>query len=170
MAFIKVVGLFDDEAALRRARADLIASGLATEATLRVEPEELEEDLQPHSSSRPRSFRERLKELLGADTDGSRDGPRHMLLVVTALQEQTESVKEVLRRDGARELRLRLWRWVSTGWDEYAQPTGLGFAEEEVVEESRRPAAEAAAATAVRQGAANPSQPFTGNHPQPPAQ
>jgi hypothetical protein len=161
MAFIKVVGLFDDEAALRRARADLIASGLATEATLRVEPE----DLQPHSR-RPRSLRERLKELLGADADSSRDRPRRMLLVVTALQEQTESVKEVLRRNGARELRLRLWRWVSTGWDEYDQPAGLGFTEEEVVEESRRPAAEAAAATAVRQGAANPSQPFTGNHPQ----
>jgi hypothetical protein len=169
MAFIKVVGLFDDEAALRRARADLIASGLATEATLRVEPEELEEDLQPHSR-RPRSFRERLKELFGVDPDGdvSRDRPRRMLLVVTALQEQTESVKEVLRRNGARELRLRLWRWVSTGWDEYDQPAGLGFVEEEIVEEPRRQ--DAAAAAAVRHRAVDPSQPFTSSHPRQPAQ
>lgn len=171
MAFIKVVGLFDDEVALRRAKADLIASGLATEATMRVEPEELEEELrQQRRPQKPRSLRERWKQLLGADSehDAKRDRPRRMLLVVMAPQEQTESVKQVLRRNGARELRVRLWRWISTGWDEYDQPAGLGFVEEEIVEEPRRQ--DAAAAAAVRHRAVDPSQPFTSSHPRQPAQ
>jgi hypothetical protein len=46
-------------------------------------------------------------------------------------------VKEIMRRNGAVELRRRVRRWLGEGWTGF-DPAGLAFTEEEVVEERRR--------------------------------
>ena len=67
MTFVQVIGMFDDPAALERAESALIEARLATGATIRVEPEELVEDLHP---PRPdRGLWERLRDLLPGESD-----------------------------------------------------------------------------------------------------
>ena len=140
MAIVKVIALFDDPAALQAAKRRLIDSGLATEATLRVEPDELSEDLR---GPRPLlSFWERLKTLLpvhserelGAYAEGVRRGS--YLLVVAVPEEQVEPVRQILDASGAVDIRKRVKRWSAAGWTGF-DPAGIAFTEEEVVLESR---------------------------------
>jgi hypothetical protein len=139
MAFIKVVGMYDDPAALARAKERLKREGLANEATMRVEPEELVEDLHPPKHV---SVWEKLKRLFSGDdeqtgyyAEGVRRGSQ--LLVVTAEEKDVERIKQILRETGAVDLRRRVTRWFSDGWQGF-DPAGIAFTEEEILEERRR--------------------------------
>jgi len=70
MAFIQVVGMFDDREGLKRARSALIESGLATSDAVRVEPN-LEAD---DDSRHPRKgLWQRLRNLLKHEPDKNID-------------------------------------------------------------------------------------------------
>lgn len=140
MAYTKLIGLFDDRAALERAKSELISRGLASEEDLRVEPagDPAEDRQESH-----RRLWQRLKEWLAGtpdvgDVDAYAEGVRRggLLLVVTAPEERLDDVRNVLRQSGAVELRRRIIRWRAEGWREF-DPLGLPFTEEEVVEERR---------------------------------
>ena len=139
MAFLKIIGMFDDLALLRRAKDELISAGLATEATMSVEPEELIQDLHP---PRPATVWERLKELIGGEShdqagiyaEGIRRGS--FVLVVTAPEEKVEQIKEVLRRNGVVNIGRRVRRWIDAGWKGF-DPAALAFTEEEIIDEQR---------------------------------
>jgi hypothetical protein len=140
MAIVKVIAMFDDRAALQAVKRRLIDAGLATEATLRVEPEELSEDL--HGPRPMMSFWERLKDLLpghderelGAYAEGVRRGS--YLLVVVVPEEQVEPVRQILERSGAIDIRKRVKRWLSAGWTAF-DPATVAYTEEEVELERR---------------------------------
>jgi hypothetical protein len=144
MAFIKVVGMFDDRESLERARRAIIDRGLALEEDIRVEPDPLGADATP---SKPPHIWQRLKNLLtghsdqdiGAYAEGVRRGS--LLLVVTIPEHDAEKVKQVLRENGAVELRRRVLRWMHTGWQNF-DPDGVAVTEEEIVEERRAIAAD----------------------------
>src|SRR5690349_9258012 len=99
MAFIQVIGMFDDAANLQHASEALIQSGLATPSTMRVEPEQLVEDLHP---PRVLNWVERLKDLLPFETQESREAYAQglargrQLLVVTVPEEDADAVREIL--------------------------------------------------------------------------
>ena len=139
MAIVKVIGMFDDRASLERARAAIIAGGLALEEDIRIEPDPLDVDATP---SRPRRIWQRLKKLLtgysdediGAYAEGVRRGS--LLLVVTVPEADAERIKRVMRENGAIELRRRMLRWMHTGWQNF-DPDGVAVTEEEIVEERR---------------------------------
>ena len=148
MAFIKVVGMFDDRPALERAKSALIERGLASEEDIRIEPDPLSADPEP---SKPPHIWRRLKKLLTGHSDedigpyaeGVRRGS--LLLVVTAREQDAEKIKQVMRESGAVELRRRLLRWMHTGWQSF-DPDGVAVTEEEIVEERRGIAEEKARA------------------------
>jgi hypothetical protein len=148
MAFIKVVGMFDDRAALERAKRAVVERGLALEEDIRVEPDPLASDATP--SSPPRIW-QRLKELLTGHSDADigpyAEGVRRgsLLLVVTVPEADAEKVKQVMRENGAVELRRRVLRWTHSGWQGF-DPGGVAVTEEEIVEERRAIAAEKARA------------------------
>lgn len=135
MAIVKIIALFDDRANLETAKRRLIDAGLATEATLRVEPDELSADLNP---PRPApSFWERLKKLLpghddrelGEYAEGVHRGS--YLLVAVVPEEQIEPVRQILESSGVSDIRKRAKRWLAAGWTGF-DPAGVAYTEEEV--------------------------------------
>src|SRR6185436_15994007 len=108
MAFIQVVGMFDDPGSLQRAKSALIAAGVASDADMRIEPEVTSE--RPHSPASISGIWRRLKKLLkgksdeqiGIYTEGIRRGA--LLLVVTVEDGAVEKVKQIMRENGAVEL------------------------------------------------------------------
>jgi hypothetical protein len=149
MSHVKMIGLFDDPAGLDQARAELTSRGLAAEEDLRVEPDG---DRTGERQESHRRLWERLKEWLdgrpeASDADVYAEGVRRggLLLVVSVPEELAEQVRDVMRRNGAIELRRRLLRWRAEGWREF-DPLGLPFTEEELVEEGRACVGEASAA------------------------
>jgi hypothetical protein len=149
MAYTKVIGLFDDRAALERAKSELIARGLASDEDLRVEPSG--DPVEDRQESQRRLW-QRLKEWLAgapevSDVDAYAEAVRRggLLLVVAAPEERVETVRNVLWQSGAVELRRRVIRWRAEGWREF-DPLGLPFTEEEVVEERRACVDESSAA------------------------
>jgi hypothetical protein len=148
MVVIKVVAMFDDEAALLRAREELLRAGLATPETLTNEPDLLSEEATAPSS--PTGW-ERLTAFFDAETghdvsayaEGLRRGSA--LLVVETPNEQAEKVKDVLRRNGAVDLRRRVHRWITTGWETF-DPAAPRYTELEILDERRAVLSEAAIA------------------------
>lgn len=146
MVVIKVVAMFDDREVLHRARQALLDSGLATEEAIRVEPEEI-----PTPAREPRTGWERLSEFLATEADhdvsayaeGLRRGSA--LLVVETPTERAEDIKDVLRRNGAIDLRRRVNRWITTGWRAF-DPDAPTFTEVELLDERRASLSEAAIA------------------------
>jgi hypothetical protein len=143
MAFINIVAMYDDPAALQRAKGRLKCEGLATEATMRIEQEELVEDLHPPKA---RGVWERLKGLFGLSgeeagyyAEGVRRGSQ--LLVVTVEEQDADRVRQVLRETGAVDIRRRVKRWISTGWQGF-DPAGIAVTAEEMIEERRQRIAE----------------------------
>ena len=149
MAFIQVVGMFDNPASLQRARSAVVGAGLATDADIRVEPEVTSE--QPHSPASLSDIWRRLKKLVKGESDeqigiyaeGVRRGS--LLLVVTVDEKNAENVKQIMRENGAVELRRRVRRWLAEGWTGF-DPAGLGFIEEEITDERKCIDAESEAA------------------------
>ena len=139
MVVIKVVAMFDDQAVLLRAREELIRSGLATSETIRTEPDVLGEAAEPSS---PPTGWERLLSFFDTEADhdvsayaeGLRRGSA--LLVVETPTERAEDVKDVLRRNGAIDLRRRVHRWITTGWQTF-DPAAPTFTELEILDERR---------------------------------
>jgi hypothetical protein len=141
MAEVKVIGMFDDRGALERAKDALTRAGLATDATMRVEPDATSEV----EGGPPRHIGvwQRLKALFGGKGDEEagiyaeavRRGS--LLLVVAVPEEQAAAVRKILRENGAAEIRRRVRRWMGAGWAA-VDPAGLGFTEEEIVEERLR--------------------------------
>src|SRR4029079_15150339 len=94
---------------------------------------------------------QRLKKLLKSESDAQIDiyaeGVRRgsLLLVVPVDEKDAENVKQIMRENGAVELRRRVRRWLAEGWRGF-DPTGPGFIEEEIVEERKciEPQSEAA--------------------------
>jgi hypothetical protein len=153
MAIIKIVGLFDDPAALERARAALVEAGVAGENMIRVEPEKPGRDVQQHREHR--GILHRLKELLTGHSDDDvrayAEGVRRggLLLVVSVPEEQADAVREILRKTGAAEIRRRVRRWIAMSPGPVGfEPEGLAFTEEEIAEERRCIALETADALA----------------------
>src|SRR5258708_37830624 len=117
MSIVKVIGLFDDRPSLERARAAVLASGLATRERMWVEPDR---DLS-ENADRSRSHRriwERLKQwFVGRrneqDTDAYAEGVRRggLVLVVEASEDMADQVKQILANNEAVELRRRMRRW-----------------------------------------------------------
>lgn len=146
MVIIKVVAMFDDREALGNARARLLDCGLATEASIRTEPEMLAE---PEQNPLPVTGWERLTSLFDTDADhdvsayaeGLRRGSA--LLVVETPTEKAEDVKDVLREFGAIDLRRRVNRWITTGWQTF-DPSALSFTELEILDERHACVSEAA--------------------------
>jgi len=156
MVVIKVVAMFDDRAALLRAREELIRSRLATDETIRTEPDVLGELAQPPPS---RTGWERLLGFFDTEADhdvsayaeGLRRGS--VLLVVETPNERAEDVKDVLRRSGAIDLRRRVHRWITTGWQTF-DPAAPTFTELEILDERRASVGEAeiAADSSIKDG------------------
>jgi hypothetical protein len=153
MAISQVVGLFDDPAALERARTALIEAGVAGEDMIRIEPEKPGQSVQQHREHR--GILHRLKELLTGHSDDDvrayAEGVRRggMLLVVAVPEEQAEAVREILRKSGAAEIRRRVRRWIAMSPGPVGfEPEGLAFTEEEIAEERRCIALETAEALA----------------------
>jgi hypothetical protein len=123
MAFIQVIGMFDDPGALERAKSALVRAGLATEGTMRIEPERLVAELHPLPQSE--GLWERLERWLKGAPDGGADiyaeGVRRgsTLLVVTVPDEQAEEVRQLMRRHGAVDPWRRARRWKGAGWSGY---------------------------------------------------
>ena len=140
MAIVKVIAMFDDRAALQAAKRRLIDARLATEATLRAEPDKLSQDR--HGPRPMMSFWERLKDLLpghderelGAYAESVRRGS--YLLVVVVPEEQVEPVRQILEGSGAVDIRKRVKRWLSAGWTAF-DPAAVAYTEEEVELERR---------------------------------
>jgi hypothetical protein len=147
MVVIKVVAMFDDREALLRARQELIRAGLASEETIRTEPDLLDEAAEPPPTQ---TGWERLLAFFDTQADhevsvyaeGLRRGS--VLLVVETPNEQAEAVKDVLRRSGAVDLRRRVHRWITTGWETF-DPDAPRFTELEIVDERHASLSEAAA-------------------------
>ena len=153
MAIIKVVGLFDDPAALERARTALIEAGLAGEDMIRIEPEKPGQEVQRDREHK--GLLRRLKALLAGhpedDVRAYAEGVRRgsMLLVVAVPEEQADAVREILRKTGAAEIRRRVRRWIAMSPGSVGfEPEGLAFTEEEIAEERRCIALETAEALA----------------------
>lgn len=148
MVVIKVVAMFDDQAALQRAREELLRTGLATAETLTIEPDLVAQEAPSPSS--PTGW-ERLMAFFDAETghdvsvyaEGLRRGSA--LLVVETPNEQAELVKDVLRRNGAVDLRRRVHRWITTGWEAF-DPAVPRYTELEILDERRAVLSEAAIA------------------------
>jgi hypothetical protein len=124
MAFIQVVGMFDDPADLERAKVALMDAGVATEGTMRVEPEHLVAELHPLPPP-PKGVLDRLKLLLNPGRDkeaeayaeGARRGS--VLLVVTVPEEQAETVRRIMQQHHAVDLWRRVKQWEEFGWTGY---------------------------------------------------
>lgn len=150
MVIIKVVAMFDDRHALQRAREDLIASGLATEETTWIERGVLGEEGSAPADSR--TVWERLSEFFGSGSDDGNEydvsayaeGIRRgsALLVVETPTSEAEKVKDALRRHGAVDLRRRVHRWITTGWQTF-DPAAPTFTELEITDEQRAAVSEA---------------------------
>jgi len=145
MVIIKVVAMFDDRLELENAREELIRSGLASADSIRVEPEIAEETAEAEIS--PTGW-ERLEAIFDTEADhdvstyaeGIRRGSA--LLVVETPTEKAEKVKDVLRRNGAIDLRRRVNRWITTGWDTF-DPSAPRFTELEILDERKATLSEA---------------------------
>ena len=141
MASIQVVGMFDNPASLQRARSALVDAGLATDDDIRVEPEVTSEQLDSHASLS--DIWRRLKKLLKGESDeqigiyaeGVRRGS--LLLVVTVDEKDAENVKQIMRENGAVELRRRVRRWLGEGW-KGIDPAALGYVIEEEITDERK--------------------------------
>ncbi|HXC52436.1 MAG TPA: hypothetical protein VN634_16255 [Candidatus Limnocylindrales bacterium] len=139
MVVIKVVAMFDDPSQIETAKAELLRSGLATEESVWVE---LDAGDDAETPSSVRSAWERLKEHVAPDdehdasayAEGLRRGSA--LLVVETPTEQAERVKDVLRTAGAIDLRRRVHRWITTGWEAF-EPDAPRFTELELLDERR---------------------------------
>lgn len=148
MVIIKVVAMFDDRLAIGSAMDELIASGLADSETLHTEPELKNAESAPLAS--PTGW-ERLQALFDTEADhdvssyaeGLRRGS--FLLVVETPNEKAEMVKDVLRRHGAIDLRRRVHRWITTGWQAF-DPSSPSFTELEILDERGACVSEAAIA------------------------
>lgn len=149
MIVIKVVAMFDDRTLLRNAKDELIRLNLATAESAWAEPGLDDEAIAPSPSSR--TGWERIRDFLDTEADhdisayaeGLRRGS--VLLVVETRSEQAESVKDVLRRCGAIDLRRRVHRWITTGWQTF-DPAAPSFTELEIIDERRACLSEAAIA------------------------
>ena len=149
MIVIKVVAMFDDRAVLQHAKDELIRSDLATADSAWAEPELIDE-----AAEQPPALRtgwERLRDFFDTEADhdvsayaeGLRRGS--VLLVVETPSERAEEVKDVLRRSGAIDLRRRVNRWITTGWQTF-DPAAPSFTELEILDEQRACFSEAAIA------------------------
>ncbi|MFN2425251.1 MAG: hypothetical protein ABR587_02245 [Candidatus Binatia bacterium] len=145
MVIIRVVAMFDDPAVLLRAKEELVRAGLATEEAMHTEPSSLPE----HSETVPAPTGwERLLAFFDTEADhdvsayaeGLRRGSA--LLVVETPTEQAEKIKDVLRRSGAIDLRRRVNRWITTGWQTF-DPAAPTFTELEILDERRASMSEA---------------------------
>lgn len=149
MITIKVVALFDDLSALAHARDELVRDHLAADECIRAEAASPEIAGDAEASS---SWWERLKEFFETEsnTDDEHDfgtyaeGVRRggALLVVETSDEKAEAIKDVLRRAGAVDLRRRVLRWISAGWQSF-NPASPLFTELEIVDERRASVSEA---------------------------
>lgn len=149
MVIIKVVAMFDDRLAIEKATGDLLRAGLASRETLHTEPS-LEE---PEVPTSPTGW-ERLQSMFDTEADhdvstyaeGLRRGSA--LLVVETPNENAEKVKDVLRLNGAIDLRRRVHRWITTGWQTF-DPAAPSFTELEILDERRACHSEASIAAAA---------------------
>lgn len=140
MVIIKVVAMFDDRTVLRHAKDELLRAGLATEEAMWTEPEE--EAGASAAPAPPLTGWERLVKFFETEADhdvssyaeGLRRGSA--LLVVETPNEDAEKVKDVLRRSGAIDLRRRVHRWITTGWETF-DPAAPTFTEVEILDERR---------------------------------
>lgn len=140
MVIIKVVAMFDDRRVLRHAKDELLRAGLATEEAMRTEPEEEAGDSTDPAPAL--TGWERLVKFFETEADhdvssyaeGLRRGSA--LLVVETPNEDAEKVKDVLRRNGAIDLRRRVHRWITTGWETF-DPAAPTFTEVEILDERR---------------------------------
>jgi hypothetical protein len=105
MAFVRVIGIFNDSDALERARSALIAAGLVAPAAVSVETTDSLGD--PHL---PRTFARwlhRLEELMPHESRASRvahvDALRRggQLLISTVAEEDAAKVHQIMRQHGA---------------------------------------------------------------------
>ncbi len=139
MVIIKVVAMFDDRTVLKHAKDELVRAGLATEEAMQTEPEEVGEST---DSAPPKTAWERLVKFFESEAEhdvstyaeGLRRGSA--LLVVETPNEAAEQVKNVLRRNGAIDLRRRVHRWITTGWETF-DPAAPTFTEVEILDERR---------------------------------
>lgn len=140
MIVIKVVAMFDDRTLLEKAKHELIRLDLATAESAWAEPGLGDEAIE--SSPMSRTGWERIRDFLDTEADhdvsayaeGLRRGS--FLLVVETPSEQAERVKDVLRRSGAIDLRRRVNRWITTGWQTF-DPAAPSFTELEIIDERR---------------------------------
>src|SRR4051812_48055173 len=117
MAEIKLIGIFDDCAALHRAKETLLKARLVDEASIHVEPKEADDDRKGM-----KSVFERIKSFLGKDreheagvcSEAVRRGS--FILIVAVPEECASDVKAVLRGAGAVQIRRRVRRWLGAGW------------------------------------------------------
>ncbi|MDB5322486.1 MAG: hypothetical protein JWN40_4117 [Phycisphaerales bacterium] len=137
MSFVKVIGLFDDRASLDRARAAVLAAGLATPQSVWVEPDQDRSKNADRTGSHRRIW-QRLKQWFAGrpdeqDADAYAEHVRRggLLLVVETPEEAADQVKQILANNGAVELRRRIRRWALSG---PTDPAGFAFAEEEIKE------------------------------------
>ena len=143
MAYVQVIGVFDQRDALEHARRAILEEGLATPATIRVDPEEFVEELNPPRPNR--SIWERIKDLFAGHDDSDETVGTYAesvrrgssILVVTAPEEKAERIRSIMKEHGAIDLRRRVRRWMSQGWTAF-DPAGIAFVEEEIEEERRR--------------------------------
>ena len=134
MATTHLIAVFDDRSKLEQAVALLKRLRLAEDHQMYVESlESSEED----DSGGHEGLLKRLKGLLGRRkehhapvyAESVRRGS--MLLVVSVPEDKADGVRDVLRTNGAVDLKRRVRRWVSSGWNE---PAAVAYIEEEIDE------------------------------------
>lgn len=145
MVAIKVVGLFDDPSALENAREELLRRDLAKTDGVWTEHAQSRDALPDDGESA--SFWERLKSIfesddehdVGAYAESIRRGGA--LLVVETEADRAEEIQDVMRQAGAIDLRRRVLRWMSAGWQTF-DPQSPMFTEVEILDDRRAEIAE----------------------------
>jgi len=141
----KIISIFDDRDSLERAREALVEARLGTVAIQRIDPREaLSQSVQPSPN-----WYERLRELfqygsarmIGDYAEALRRGSLLFMAIVPEAGE--ERARQMMQASGAIDLRRRVRRWRSSGWDGFdpkAPPMSEGQIEDERAINAAEPA------------------------------
>jgi hypothetical protein len=120
--------MFDDPAALQKARSAVIDAGLATPAAMAIEPDSPLEEI---SDELLLALVDRLKQLLPSESEDARGAYAEavrrggQLLIVTVPEEDAPAVRQILRENGAVDMERRVKQSSATGWLGFELPPSL---------------------------------------------
>jgi hypothetical protein len=130
MAFVQVIGMFDDRAALEGARSEVISAGLATAAATQVEPED-PSDPAERAREKIEDLLERLAKTLPNASSAMRQACADFvrrggqLLIVTVPEEDANRVAQIMRKNGAAATGSHVLEWRGPGPVGFEQPPPL---------------------------------------------